>query len=310
MNTWQQWIHRPQNLWVRKALFQVHLWVGIGVALYIFVISVSGSAIVYRRQFMGKYARKFVTVAASGPKLSERELQQDMERAYPAYKMTLFVEVRRADQPVTMTLERRKKSIVRLVNPYTGADLGDPESKAERAFLWVVDLHDNLLAGENGRIYNGIGSILATLVALSGMFLWWPGIKNWYRSMGVRPGVSFERFNWDLHSAMGFWSSSFILIWGVSGIYFAFPDLFEAVLDDKATALLARLHFGRMGLFAEAVWTIFGLIPAALVVTGILMWWNRVLKKKIAGSPLFKSRFRIQVQAESAERLGSTAKIA
>ena len=43
---WEQWVQRPQGLWVRKAVFQVHLWIGIGVGLYIFLISVSGSLIV------------------------------------------------------------------------------------------------------------------------------------------------------------------------------------------------------------------------------------------------------------------------
>jgi len=185
-------------------------------------------------------------------------------------------------------LERGKKRIVRLVNPYTGADLGDPDSVEERAFLWLVDFHDNLLAGETGRIYNGVGSVLATAVALSGLFLWWPGIKNWHRSLVVQRGVSFVRFNWDLHSAMGFWSSLFILIWGISGIYFAFPDRFEALLGDEYTGLLARLHFGRMGPFAEAVWTVFGLTPAVLVVTGVLMWWHRVLRKKTLRQCAFK----------------------
>ena len=49
MTTWQRWVQRPQSLAVRKAILQVHLWVGIGVGLYILLISISGSAIVYRR---------------------------------------------------------------------------------------------------------------------------------------------------------------------------------------------------------------------------------------------------------------------
>ena len=43
-------IRQPQGVWARKALFQIHLWTGIGVGLYIFVISVTGSAIVFRRE--------------------------------------------------------------------------------------------------------------------------------------------------------------------------------------------------------------------------------------------------------------------
>jgi uncharacterized iron-regulated membrane protein len=39
-----------RSVWLRRALFQVHLWVGIVIGLYVVVISLSGSAIVYRRE--------------------------------------------------------------------------------------------------------------------------------------------------------------------------------------------------------------------------------------------------------------------
>jgi hypothetical protein len=32
---------RPQSLWLRRALFQIHLWTAIGVGLYVVAISVS-----------------------------------------------------------------------------------------------------------------------------------------------------------------------------------------------------------------------------------------------------------------------------
>ena len=42
MTLWERWLRHPQALWLRKAIFQVHLWLGIGVGLYIAVIGVSG----------------------------------------------------------------------------------------------------------------------------------------------------------------------------------------------------------------------------------------------------------------------------
>ena len=45
-------LRRPQTLWIRKAVFQIHLWTGIAIGLYIVVISVSGSAVVFRREMM------------------------------------------------------------------------------------------------------------------------------------------------------------------------------------------------------------------------------------------------------------------
>lgn len=43
-------VDKPQKLWWRKLLFQVHLWTGIGLGLYIFVISVTGAALVFREE--------------------------------------------------------------------------------------------------------------------------------------------------------------------------------------------------------------------------------------------------------------------
>ena len=39
-----------QTVWLRKALFQVHLWCGLGIGLYLVVISVTGSVLVYRSE--------------------------------------------------------------------------------------------------------------------------------------------------------------------------------------------------------------------------------------------------------------------
>jgi uncharacterized iron-regulated membrane protein len=42
---------------------------------------------------------------------------------------------------------------------------------------------------------------------------------------------------------------------------------------------MAQAHFGRFGgLGVKLIWTFFGVLPIVLVVTGILMWWYRVLR--------------------------------
>ena len=50
MSTWQQWVQRLESLWLRKCIFYIHLWVGAGVGLYIVLMSVTGSLIVYRNE--------------------------------------------------------------------------------------------------------------------------------------------------------------------------------------------------------------------------------------------------------------------
>jgi uncharacterized iron-regulated membrane protein len=187
--------------------------------------------------------------------------------------------------------EKRQRSF----HPFTGEDLGDSIPAGMRLMNWMIDLHDNLLTGDTGRFWNGIGGIFLTLLCLTGMVIWWPGVKAWRQSLMVRRKVGWKRFNWDLHSALGFWFLLLVFIWGISGVYLSIPDPFNAVVDyfepweevegndprfgDDVLLWLGRLHFGRYyGIPMKVAWTILGLVPAVLFATGAVMWWNRVLR--------------------------------
>jgi uncharacterized iron-regulated membrane protein len=144
---------------------------------------------------------------------------------------------------------------------------------------WLVKLHSNLLAGPIGRSVNGVGAACLTLLCLTGAFIWWPGIKNWRRSLTVGWRSNFARIQWDLHSALGFWSFPFIFVWAISGAYFAFPNVFNAVIPADSLSLLwlAELHFGRFDWATKAVWSLVGLVPAVLAFTGIFVCCRRMI---------------------------------
>ena len=195
-------------------------------------------------------------------------------------------------------MERNGETKERLFNPYTGEDLGDAFTRGEQAVLWSVRLHDDLLYGTSGRYWNGVASAFVTLLCLTGAVVWWPGSARWRRSLIVRAGSGWRRLTWDLHSAMGAWLFLFILMWGVSGFYMGVPGPFTALVDyvsspdpemmgdrpgDIALAWLSRLHFGRWDNgWLKALWALIGLVPAMMFVTGAMMWWNRVVRKRPA----------------------------
>src|ERR1700694_168873 len=100
MTLWQRWLQRPQDLWLRRILFQIHLWTGISVGLYVAAISISGSAIIYSRDRDRRDAPRTVAVAASGrPRMRLEELAENVRRAYPAYELLSVVEPERLDRP-------------------------------------------------------------------------------------------------------------------------------------------------------------------------------------------------------------------
>ena len=282
MSPWQRVVHRPQQLWLRKAFFQIHLWTGIAVMLYVAVISVSGSAIVYRRELAtDRLHRRLISAGSGRPRMTIEELKPHVSRVYPSDEILNIFETDEPDQPDLVVLQHRRTRLTRLFDPYTGADLGGRRSGMDRALGWLTDLHDNLLSGLTGRIVNGIGAFCVTLLAFTGAVVWWPGIKNWRRSLTILPRARFARFNWGLHSAVGFWCFLFVLIWGISGIALCFPGMLNPVLSAEFRYWIVRLHFGRFNGATKALWTILGLAPALLAATGALMWWNRVLSKRI-----------------------------
>jgi uncharacterized iron-regulated membrane protein len=294
MSAWEKWKRRPQKVWLRKALFQVHLWTGIGLGLYVLLMSVTGSALVFRREMVKSLAREPSVVPAQGARMTEDDLKRVAKRAYPDYEVTRVWQRKNPDQAVEIWLERRGKRLQRLFNPYTGADLGNSLRFGFRFVLWLADLHDNLLGAQTGRLINAAGGIFTMLLALTGSIIWWPGIGTWRRSLSFRWKTNPKGFNWSLHSAVGFWTFAFFFMWAITGIYLSIPTTFNAAVDfleplnvsnrklrfgDQVLYWLAQAHFGRFaGIPVKIIWTVIGLAPVALFLTGMLMWWKRVLK--------------------------------
>ena len=306
---WQRWVRQPQRIWVRRALFQVHLWSGIALGLYILMISVTGSVLIYSNELYRAATRHVSLAHGSGPPLTDAQLTQAAIRAYPDYRVERMVHLVNRDQGVDIWLRRGRSVKKRLFNPWTGADLGDSVPLGIWAVSTLIDLHDNLLAGPAGRHVNGLGALAALVLAVTGLVIWWPGSKTWRRSLILPRGVGWKRSIWHLHSMIGFWSFAFTLIFGASGLYLAFPDAFQNFADrlqpptaanagfrivDRVIYWLAYLHFGRICGIAipchgpglcdqsfKAIWALFGIAPAVMFVTGAILWWNRVLRPRL-----------------------------
>jgi uncharacterized iron-regulated membrane protein len=298
VNLWQRWVRQPQRVWLRRAMFQVHLWTGLAIGLYVVMLSLTGSVLVYRIE-LGNYARTTRPAFQQDVKpLSPPEMRAKVERAYPGWTIDSISErVRRRDPTIEARLKRGTEQQDLLFNPYTGAVLGPTTTEGEWFLLWLTRLHDELLFDREGRWWNGFFSAVFTVLVLTGLVVWWPGSIRWKRSLGVKFTSGWKRFNWDLHSALGVWLSLFMLMWGVSGYYLGIPDPFTNIVDwmsdpeavdrpgDEFLAWLARVHFGRFRgnpyqRYLQAIWVTVGLIPAIMFVTGVVMWWNRVLRRR------------------------------
>jgi len=332
MSPAELWLRRPQNVWLRRAVFQVHLWSGIILGIYVFLVCLSGSAVVFRNDLYDLLFAK-TRVAVSGNPLTRDQMTQAAQRAYPGYTVRTIHRGRFPTEATDILLVKGWRHKDRLFDPYQGRDIGPSVEIYYRMLHFASDLHGNLLFGAAGLQANAVGGFLISTMCVTGMVVWWPGIANWRRGMTLHRDVGWKRFNWDLHSAIGIWMAAFVLLWGITGSYLVFPVPFEKavnrvfplkqyrpipeaalghkspgstagvrlirVADDdepipqRSRAPIQRsfgdwvlrwfsmLHFGNFGgLPVKVLWCVLGLAPTALLGTGALMWWNRVLSRE------------------------------
>jgi uncharacterized iron-regulated membrane protein len=321
MNFWERWLWRPRSLWLRRALFQVHLWTGIALGLYVFAISVSGSAIVFRNELYTSLWPGPRLVAIGSRRLTHDELRDAARRAYPQYKVSWIWEPKPPNQATEIWMDRKGGRKERLFDPYTGRDLGESRPYSIQFLAWLVDLHVTLLSGPLGRAINGVGAMFVIALSFTGAVLWWPGIRSWRGAVGIQRRSNWKRFNWQLHTAVGLWMLPIVFMFGVVGVEAVFPSSFQTLVQkitplsvyrldpdtaiapngrftrprrsvgDRIFRLFSYLHFGNFdGWRSKAAWTIIGLAPAFLFITGALMWWNRVLAPAVRR--LRRDRFR------------------
>ncbi|MEI7948704.1 MAG: PepSY-associated TM helix domain-containing protein [Gammaproteobacteria bacterium] len=291
MTAWQRWLQAPNTLWLRRMLFQVHLWLGIGFGVYILMLSLSGSAVVLRPQF----SRWFVhneAASSQEPRLEGGQLEAKIAAAYADFTVKRVVPSTRGRRATYVALEQDGVESTRYFDPYSGLDLGPTFPWPVASMEWLVSLHDDLLLGPYGKTVNGFGGALLLGMLVTGVILWWQGKRRWQEGL-VISAKSPRSFMWQLHSFVGFWAIFLLFVWGVTAVYFAWPEPFDAVIDwmdenpadgdrpDAWLLFLIRMHFGRFrdALWANILWMLLGLLPALLYVSGFLLWYRRVLKK-------------------------------
>ncbi len=211
---------------VRKFVFQIHLWLGILLGLYVVVVCASGSALVFRNDI-------YDWLETGGKAV--------------AYKGSLY-----------------------------------------HWLSWLGKLHGSLLMESGGGMTaNAVGGFLLAALCLTGIIVWWRS------ALTIRKKTSWKRFIFDLHGVVGFWTFAVLLMWGLTGGYFVFPEPFRAAINfftpigaprrppTLGSRILRGFSFAHYGNFAgwevKLLWVILGLAPAVLFSTALLMWYNRVL---------------------------------
>lgn len=216
----RDFLHHPRKLWLRRALFQVHLWAGVLLSLYIFVIGLTGSLLVFEDEFTEMAAPRIAHYDAAHV-AGIPSVVHAAQAALPTSKI-FFIIPPTSKSPLyhVYMQDAAKHRTTLLADPMSGAILSH---HGKLWIEWVSDIHIYLLLGDSGIIVNGVGAAILLVLTASGIVLWWPGIRVWARGLKVNFRHNWRRINFDLHNAIGIWLLLLISWWAISAVYFAWP---------------------------------------------------------------------------------------
>ena len=168
MSLLQRYYRRPQQVALRRLNFQVHLWAGIILTLYMIVIGVTGSMLVFRPEIERLCGLKpWQGLATQSAAADIATVVENLEAAYPRSRIVSVDAPGPEEATFVAVIEGHRGDLARgrlkvACDPADGRLLG--EFPHGSSWLDIVqELHVTLLIhpGSRGRMLNGIGAAVS-----------------------------------------------------------------------------------------------------------------------------------------------------
>lgn len=237
----------------RRFWQQVHLWLGLLLALPVIVVCVSGSLLVFREELDSWLNPALLAPPLQGGRIQPAAalLSAGLAATIPAGAAQIRLRAPQRGQTAWSVFVQRRDGNGRIwmeqigVHPETAQPTGRRDYTASPLIL-LYHLHEVLLLRLwwGAELVGGIGLVLL-VSSLSGLYLWWPRPGRWKAAFWIKRAASPRRFLLDLHNVLGLYSLAIVLILSFSGVYLSFPNPVRGLVrlvaaDSPFPALPAR----------------------------------------------------------------------
>ncbi len=206
---------------MQKTIVVVHRYLGLMLGLFLLVSGVTGSAIVFSKEFDRFLYPALLNVSEQPLRASIDDVMTNVQRRLPE-RIPTSVYMPRSPNDVVEVLF--KDSALRIyANPYTGEVLGTRQ--ANRSLTgFLIDLHVHLLAGKTGKQVQGWAGVGAIFLSILGAWLWWARSGHWKRAFSIKWRAGAFRVWFDIHRVVGACTVVFLLITTATGAAIALYD--------------------------------------------------------------------------------------
>lgn len=208
----------------KKIIGTIHLWVGLGTGLVVFVVSITGCLYAFQKEIQDITQSYRYAKVENKSKLAPSEFVKIAHKTLPKAHLHAinYTTSGRNVEAIFFGLEPEHYYVIYL-NPYSGKVI-HVQNMNETFFRWVLDGHYYLWLPDNiGQPVVAYATLLFFIMLVSGIILWWPKNKAaakqrfWFQWKSI---TQWKRKNYDLHNILGFYSSSILLVVAITGMVF------------------------------------------------------------------------------------------
>lgn len=214
---------------LKKISGLLHLWLGLASGIVVFVVCITGAIWAFSPE-IENWTQSYRHVEKQNkPFLLPSQLKEIAQKQFPK-QIVSTVAYFEEGKSVVVYYRGTDFRASAYINPYSGEVLKVVNDKND-FFSIVITGHYTLWLGEIGGEMVRWGTLLFTVLLITGIVLWWPKNKAaakqrfWIR---WKENVKWKRKNHDLHNVLGFYSAWIVIFAALSGLVWTFESVSKA----------------------------------------------------------------------------------
>ncbi|WP_297334309.1 PepSY-associated TM helix domain-containing protein [Flavobacterium sp.] len=213
----------------KKAVFQIHKWLGLVSGLIVFIVAITGCIFCFQDEIKDALYDWRKVEMQDKPFVLPSVLHQKSRELFPGGDEQM-VFYGGKDRPALVLQAEGEKYFYTYFNPYTGAYLYREDLSTE-FFTVIEEIHMHLLLPEPvGKQVVGISTIIFVILLISGIIQWWPKKRKHLKDrLRVKWSAKWRRINYDWHNVTGFYIALLALVLALTGLSFSYEWMHKAM---------------------------------------------------------------------------------
>lgn len=207
---------------LRRWIYRTHLIAGIITGIIALLLGLSGSVLLFRADLQRFANPELQSSAPFSHSTSLDAVVSEFQRTHPGQRIrSVIIPAAGTRDPIQLAVMGEDGSTARLY--FDGASgLELPAQASSKWVTWLVQLHHNLFA--DGHFYTGLAGAALTYLCVTGVVVWWPGIRHLKLTAAFAPHRLRSLRARDIHVAVGVWTVLLLAVIAFTGTVFTWRE--------------------------------------------------------------------------------------